>query len=704
MIKRKTLEAFITSRWVVAIAFLMAAQTLMIASSHREAPLIAYDPLADNVDVYAFRSPDAPNTVTLIATYVPLQLPHGGPIYYNFGENIRYEIHVDNDLNTTGDDIIYRFTFTKVNNDPTTFFLIRFGENQKTTYKLEKSTDGGDSFTTIISEGIVPPPNVGARSITGGGPGLGASSYESLMGDAITNASSGEKVFCGQSDDPFFVDIGGIFDLGDAPRQNGRARDGVACYNVSTIAIQVDIADLLNDAADATPSSILDPNYVIGVWASASRPAMKTFNEDGTVEADGDWVQISRLGMPLTNEVIIPIGMKDLWNASSPYNDAQFYEFFYNPELALYMDEDQFAAAVPAFEPLAALQMNSLGAFDFTNGADGLFSLKGSDAVEGTALDDDLFGELLLPGPGLPRSVDLLPIFHTGVPNVRPYQLPTGKGGDPLAAGKPFANNFLPNGGDMLRLNMAVPVTDRDDANFSSLGLFAAAALGVISPEYNDDADLEFIPNMDGFPNGRRLEDDVTRIELQAVAGLGLAAIGIFYDDFDPNTDQNPITADLIGVVNYTTGVEKNDRDFRESFPYVAVPFSGKGKCSGIPVAKDGGAVNVGIDERDIDEEQIIRAMSSNNSNVQPMLTPVVNIGKTFPSPAIDQFQVNMESEGNFQTVVRLMDVSGNVVETKRVDFIKGSNQLSFNVSSLKTGLYFIAIDGMERKMVVIQK
>src|ERR1700733_14206825 len=130
------------------------------ASSHREAPLIANDPLADNTDLYAFRSPDNPDKITIIADYVPMQLPQGGPNYYSFGENIRYEIHVDNNTATTGDDVTYRFTFHKTNQDPTTFFNIRLGmQNLKTTYTLEKSTDGGTTFTTIITNGVVPPPN-----------------------------------------------------------------------------------------------------------------------------------------------------------------------------------------------------------------------------------------------------------------------------------------------------------------------------------------------------------------------------------------------------------------------------------------------------------------------------------------------------------------------------------------------------------------
>jgi hypothetical protein len=193
--------------------------------------------------------------------------------------------------------------------------------------------------------------------------------------------------------------------------------------------------------------------------------------------------------------------------------------------------------------------------------------------VAGTALDDAIFGTLLLPGAGKARSVDLWPIFHTGVPNFPPYQLATGKNGNPLAAGKPFINNFLPNGGDMLRLNMATPITPRNDPKFSPLGIVSTAVLGLTDPAYNANATLQFIPNMDGFPNGRRLEDDVTRIELQAVSGVALAAIGLWYDDFG---GANPVTQDLLDVLTYDTGVGKNDKPFQTTFPYLATPWNGK--------------------------------------------------------------------------------------------------------------------------------
>jgi hypothetical protein len=550
------------------------------ASSHREAPLIANDPLADNTDLYAFRSPDDPNKVTIIACYIPTELPFGGPNYYTFGENIRYEIHIDNDVTTAGDDITYRFTFSKGNQDPTTFFNIRLGaENQKVTYKCERSIGGGP-FSVIVNNGIVPPNNIGPRSISSP-VGLNVADYNTLITNAVTTATTGEKVFAGPSDDPFFVDLGGIFDLGDAPRQGSPiVRDGLARRNVHAICLQIDISTLQKDNKNVSQAAnILDGDFVIGVWASASRQATRTLSVLGGEPTDaGTWVQVSRLGMPLTNEAVIPIGKKDLWNAITPYQDLAYIDtfgnFFYNPELALYMDDSLYHSAVPAFCQLK-VQRNSLGAYDFGNFQDGLYGLKGNAATTGTALDTAIFGNLLLAGPGKPRSVDLWPIFHTGVPNLAPYQLATGKNGNPLAAGKPFVNNFLPNGGDMLRLNMAVPVTPRNSPDFSSEGLIQAAVLGLTNATYNGSTAIQNIPNMDGFPNGRRLEDDVTRIELQAVSGVALAAIGLWYDDYSPTSSPSPVTNHLLNVLQYSTGVERNDTSFRGAFPYVQTPWRG---------------------------------------------------------------------------------------------------------------------------------
>ncbi|HEX4849194.1 MAG TPA: DUF4331 domain-containing protein, partial [Puia sp.] len=243
------------------------------ASSHREAPLISNDPLADNTDLYAFRSPDNPDKINIIACYVPMQLPQGGPNYYSFGEHIEYLIHIDNDINTPGDDIVYRFKFRKFNEDPTTFFNVRLGkQNLQTMYTVERSRDGGQHFNLILSDGVVPPPNIGPRSISSP-VGLNVPDYNTLINQSIATASTGEKVFCGTADDPFFVDLGGIFDVGDAPRTTGTApADGLKCKNVSVIALQIDIATLQKDHKPASEAAnILDPDYVIGVWASAMR-------------------------------------------------------------------------------------------------------------------------------------------------------------------------------------------------------------------------------------------------------------------------------------------------------------------------------------------------------------------------------------------------------------------------------------------------
>lgn len=673
--KRKLSAAFLL------MVMLVQTVTPAFASSHREAPLISNDPLCDNTDLYAFRSPDDPNKITIIANYIPGQLPQGGPNYYSFGQNIRYEIHIDNNINTPGDDIIYRFTFVKVIEDSSTFFNIRLGkQNLKTTYRLERSVNGGQSFQPIIFAGTVPPPNIGPRSISSP-VGLNAPSYESLIAGSIKTANTGEKVFCGTSDDPFYVDLGGIFDLGDAPRQSGRSVDGLKCLNTSTIAIQVDISTLQKDHKNVQQcSNILDPNYVIGVWASASRQQMRVLRGDGSEYSTGRWIQVSRLGMPLTNEAVVPIGYKDLWNSLTPYQDlsrlSTFGKFFYNPELSLYMDDAQFGGAVPSFSKLR-IQKNALGAFGFGNGQNGLYGLKGSAAVAGTALDDAIFGTLLLPAANSPRSVDLWPIFHTGVPNLKPYQLATGKGGNPLASGKPFISNFLPNGGDMLRLNMAVPPTPRNAASFSPLGLVAAAVTGLTDPAYNN-TNIENIPNMDGFPNGRRLEDDVTRIELQAVSGVVLAAIGLWYDDYDPNSSPSPVTPDLVDVLTYSTGVDANDKAFKTTFPYVASPWAGTDIC---PCGEEGERYNPNI------------RSGFNTGGGLDMNAPEV-IATASPNPVVDNSIIRYRVTETAQITISLFTADGKMIKSLvNKKLAPGTYTQSWNGADLKTGSYFIQVN-----------
>ena len=570
-------------RWLQCLTFFVSLLIVNFgyASSHREAPLISNDPLADNTDVYAFRSPDDPNTITIIANYIPFESPDGGPNYYTFGNRIRYEIHIKNKVNTPGDDITYRFTFMVTNEDPSTFFNIRLGkQNQKTTYMCEKSMDGGRTFATIIMNGMVPPNNIGPRSIEDKIVGLGTS-YDALMTQSIMTTAAGEKVFCGPVDDPFFVDLAGAFDVGNFRPEGNNVnppKDVLNRFNVHTIAIKVPINLLQKDGKMVSQATnILDSDFVIGVWASASRQKIQTIFSGGDIGMDGEYVQVSRLGMPLVNEAIIPIGMKDRWNATTPYagdDELQFAKYFTNPELALYMDDSQFGGAVPSLNALR-IQTKSLGAFDFRNGKPGLAGLKGNAALNGTALAESAFGKILLPDMKSPRAVDILPIFYTGVPNLAPYQLASGKAGNPLAAGKPFINNFLPTLGDMLRLNMAVPVTPRNSADFNSLGLVYAAVLGLTDTRFNGTKDIQFIPNMDGFPNGRRLEDDVTTIELQAVGGVVLAAVGLWYDDFTPGVTASPVTPRLLATLGFNSGPTKNDTAFKMSFPYMATPWRG---------------------------------------------------------------------------------------------------------------------------------
>jgi len=417
----------------------------------------------------------------------------------------------------------------------------------------------------------------------------------------------------------------------------------------------------------SSAANMLDGNFVIGVWASASRQQIRTLNTTGGgyVES-GSYVQVSRLGMPLTNEAVIPIGSKDKWNSLTPYTeDPAMDVYFTNPELALYMDTTQFGLAVPAFSALR-IQHKSLGSFDFGNGKGGLYGLYATNAGIGTALDTLGYGKILL-RKNQPRSVDILPIFYTGVPNLPPYQLATGKTVNaPLSAGKPFVHNFMPILGDMLRLNMATPVTPRNHPKFSSLGLIQAAVLGLTDPAYNTNKNLQWIPNMDGFPNGRRLEDDVTRIELQAVSGVVLAAIGLWYDDY---TSGSGVTPKLVNVLSYTTGVEKNDTTFKAVFPYAQAPWSGFGKCGG-PNAGPTGIFGYGI-------------------NVSAPSMSMMN----YPNPFREQTTFKYRLTEAAQVGIDIYDLSGKKVATLvKEQKPAGTYEVSWSADNLSNGIYIATL------------
>ena len=345
--------------------------------------------------------------------------------------------------------------------------------------------------------------------------------------------------------------------------------------------------------------------------------------------------------------------------------------YFCNPELGLYMDNSQFGGAVPGLAALR-IQRNSLQSFDFGNTHNGLWPIRATNGGAGTALDTNVFGNYLL-RQGKPRSVDLLPIFYTGVPNLAPYQLATGKGGNPLAVGKPFINNFLPTFGDMLRLNMAVPVTPRNSPDFSSLGIISAAVLGLTDARFNTSTALQRIPNMDGFPNGRRLEDDVTRIELQAVGGAALAAIGLWYDDYTVG-GANPVTPNLVNVLGYTTGVEKNDTTFKAVFPYVQTPWSGFGKCGGTLTTSSTtgiGSINLAIG------------------------APVAAMVQNYPNPFKDQTTFKFRTTQDGLVDISIYDLTGRKVATvMNQNKPTGIYEVNFNGINLSTGVYIATLSG----------
>ena len=428
-----------------------------IASSHREAPLITADPLADNTDLYAFVSPATPDKVTIIANFIPLEAPYGGPNFYKFDDNALYEIKVDNNGDAR-EDVTFQFQFkTSVRNGNT--FLYNTGPitsldstawNVRQSYTVIRALGdrgNGNGRETVLGSNLATPPvNIGLRSTP---------NYEALAAAAVQDLGNGVRVFAGQRDDPFFVDLN-VFDLLAVPPADTNNSDSLAGYNVHTIAIEVPIAQLT--ANGQQPSSMSDPNAVIGIWSTASRPNVTT---QKNAKAVGAYVQVSRLGQPLVNEVVIPRAAKDIFNSIQPTEDAAALPYVLDPE-------------VPKL--LSAL-----------------------------------FG---IQSPPSPRQ-DLVTIFLTGIPGL----------------------NQPPNvrASEMLRLNTGVAPTTTPNP------------FGVL------DGDIA------GFPNGRRLTDDVVDIALRAMAGA------------------TPLTPSFNTGINAQLGdgVAGNDKPFLPVFPYVATPHAG---------------------------------------------------------------------------------------------------------------------------------
>ena len=330
-------------------------------SSHREAPEISKDPSADNTDVYAFVSPDQPDTVTLIANFIPFELPYGGPNFNEFADDVEYDINISNKGDAHA-DIVYRFRFNTTVRNPKTF-LYNTGPissptdsnwNRPQTYSLTKRVRQGTgtryTSTSLATALSCPPVNVGVHS-TPDYPTIAAQAYHSLGG--------GRTVFAGQRADGFHVDLGSIFDLGDLRPFQGYYNEGIPPVlagmpgvnglkdlNVHTIALQVPISDLTVDGS--TPTDVMSAKSVIGVWASASRASARVLNTTtGVYRSYGAYSQISRLGNPLVNEVINPVGEKDRWNASLPVNDSQFARYVLHPELANLIANVLYPTAFP---------------------------------------------------------------------------------------------------------------------------------------------------------------------------------------------------------------------------------------------------------------------------------------------------------------------------------------------------------------------
>lgn len=310
-----------------------------LASSHSEAPLISMDRFADNTDTYAFRSvePGREGFVTLIANWIPLQEPGGGPQYFRWDDTVLYEIRIDN----TGDgmeDIKYQFQFTTqtlngdtilgqstVNENGVIGSLNDPDYNMPQTYTVRRVDSSTGRNGRVIASGLrTPPANIGPRTTP---------NYETNLGQpAVYNLPNGGKVFAGTRDEYFYIDVGGVFDTLNL-RSIGASGgvDTTKGYNVSTIAIEVPIQELTSSRA--VPASPTASDAVIGVWATASRRTMRVIGFDGSRTSSGAWQQVSRLGNPLVNEVVIPLRLKDAFNSLSPVNDAVAAPFVLDPQL-----------------------------------------------------------------------------------------------------------------------------------------------------------------------------------------------------------------------------------------------------------------------------------------------------------------------------------------------------------------------------------
>jgi hypothetical protein len=520
------------------------------ASSHREAPLISSDPDADGTDFYMFVSPDRQDSVTLIANYIPFEAPEGAPNFNQFSPDVLYEINID----TVGDakaHVKYQFQFTNLPrqdaSSPT--FLYNTGPitslsdsdwQQRQTYKVTEVVSYGTSVTTTtLKSGILTPPsNIGSKSTP---------NYQALVNEALASGTIGTganqiKVFAGQRDDPFWVDLGSIFDLlslrGQAAPigyQSGQTVgiDNLSGFNVHSLAIQVPTSRILNGAPNG--------ETVIGGWTTASRRSTRVYSDIATVigggangqdVASGPYVQVSRLGMPLVNEAVLPVALKDAFNSLPPSLDATIYTATSGP-----------------LAPVGDLLQKSVENPELGRLLCSLYGVPMPKAPTSGAQKCNTPVDLTQPGSG---RIDIFKIFLTGMTLTKPFVIQANGGPVTLAAGTVVNQPTKGTNGngagivpaEMLRLNTALK-GDTCSATPSRLGILGGDACG--------------------FPNGRRLGDDVVEIELLAVAGAAYSVLA---------PDSFTFTPALAGVL--TDSVDFNDKPFLSTFPYAATPHQGQ--------------------------------------------------------------------------------------------------------------------------------
>ena len=332
----------------LAVLALMLPTSVSMASSHREAPLISSDPEADNTDTYFFMDPNAGGRVILLANWIPLEEPAGGPNFSHFGEKIRYEFNVDWDGDAI-EDVVYRIQFARHVRNPDTW-LQNTGPvlsptdpnlNVYYTYKVEKivgpSPNQGAAAKIVLGDDLLEAPNnVGPKSFPGDPAGSGYGKG-SRIAETVYTIDQDTKVYAGPRADGFYADLGMIFDLinfrpGTLPGNMGGGRNDLAGFNTHTIALSVPAYQLTKNHTFPTDTS--DPNAIISMWSSTWRLKTRVLSETGQKPTEsGDWVQVSRLGVPLVNEVVVPLGQKDLFNSSSPKDDAQFAASVLDPEV-----------------------------------------------------------------------------------------------------------------------------------------------------------------------------------------------------------------------------------------------------------------------------------------------------------------------------------------------------------------------------------